>query len=79
MLETQKRENYKNEYDRLRGAMLAGVVGNSSKKFIYQRMGNLNELARESLHGKKHEVFMPKKYEKTDAERLNEANRKVKK
>ena len=36
VLETQKRENYKNEYDRLRGAMLAGLVSESSKQ-IYQR------------------------------------------
>ncbi len=29
VLETQKRENYKNEYDRLMGAMLAGLVKES--------------------------------------------------
>ena len=32
VLETQKPENYKNEYDRLRGAMLAGLVTESFKK-----------------------------------------------
>ena len=58
--------------------MLAGLVGDSSKKYIYQRMGKLKELARESLHGKRHEVFLPKKYdEKTDAEKLKEANLKL--
>ena len=36
---TQKRDNYKNEYDRLRGAMLAGLVKESSKTYIYERMG----------------------------------------
>ena len=50
VLGTQQREIYKNEYDRLRGAMLAGLIGDTSKKYIYQRMGNLKELARESLH-----------------------------
>ena len=53
LLETQKRENYKNEYDRLRGAMLAGLVTESFKTYIHQRMGKLKDLARESLHGKK--------------------------
>ena len=37
--------------------MLAGLVGDTSKKYIYQRMGKLKELARESLHGKKTRGF----------------------
>ena len=53
VLETQKRENYKNEYDRLRGAMLSGLVTETSKTYINQRMGKLKDLARESITGKK--------------------------
>ena len=78
MLEIQKRENYKNEYDRLRGVMLAGLVKESSKKYIYERMGKLKDLARQSIHGKKHDIFSPKEdNEKTDEEKLKEVNRKL--
>ena len=78
VLETQKRENYKNEYDRLRGAMLAGLVRESSKKYIYQRMGKLKDLARQSIHGKKHDIFSPKEDNgETDEEKLKEVNRKL--
>ena len=42
-------------------------------------MGKLKELARESLHGKKHAVFLPRKdAEKTDAEKLKEVNQNLK-
>jgi len=44
-LESQKRANYKNEYDRLMGAMTAGLVRESSKKYINERMDRLKELA----------------------------------
>ncbi len=78
VLETQKRANYKNEYDRLSGAMLAGLVREASKKYINQRMGRLKELASESIHGKQHEVFEPKKEdEKTDEEKSKAMNRKL--
>ena len=41
-------------------------------------MGKLKELANESIHGKQHDVFSPKKYEeKTDEEQQKEINRKV--
>ena len=53
MLETQKRENYKNEYDRLKGALRAGLVRESFNTYINERMGKLKDLARESIHGKK--------------------------
>ena len=69
VLESQKRANYVNEYDRLRGAMLTGLVRESSKKYINERMGKLKELASESIHGKKHDVFKPKTDEElTDKE-----------
>ena len=69
-LESQKRANYKNEYDRLMGAMTAGLVRESSKKYINERMGRLKELASESIHGKQHEIFRPKREEeKTDEEK----------
>ena len=73
VLESQKRTNYQNEYDRLRGIMTSGLVRDAlSKKHINQRMGKLKELASESIHGKVHQVFKPKKdEEKTDEERLN--------
>ena len=77
MLESQKRENYKNEYDWRRGAMLAGLVKESSKKYIYQRRGKLKDLARESIHGKNHVIFSPKEYdEKTDEENVAEKTKK---
>ena len=67
--ESQKRANYVNEYDRLRGAMLSGLVRESSIKHINLRMGKLKELASESIHGKKHDIFKPKTDEqKTDKE-----------
>ena len=41
-------------------------------------MGKLKELASESIHGKVHQVFKPKKdEEKTDEERLNEVKRRL--
>ena len=79
ILESQKRANYKNEYDRLRGVMTTGLVKDAtSKKYINERMGRLKELASESIHGKGHAVFKPKKEEeKTDEERLKDVNRKL--
>ena len=65
VLESQKRANYVNEYDRLRGAMLSGLVRESSNKYINERMGKLKELASESIHGKQHSIF----YEKTDEQK----------
>jgi hypothetical protein len=60
------------------GAMTAGLVRESSKKYINERMGRLKELASESIHGKQHEIFRPKREEeKTDKERLKEMNRKL--
>ena len=77
MLETQKRRNYKNEYDRLRGALLAGLVRESFLKYINERMGKFKDLARESIHGKKHKIFRPKEdYEKTDEEKAAEQPKK---
>ena len=79
VLESQKRANYVNEYDRLRGAMLSGLVRESSNKYINERMGKLKELASESIHGKKHDVFHDKTEEQlTDKERLAKANKQLK-
>ena len=73
VLETQKRENYKNEYDKLRRALPAGLIRESSNTYINERMGKLKDLARESIHGKKHEVCMSKEYfEKADEEKAGE-------
>ena len=53
--------------------MLSGLVTETSKKYIYQRMWKLNDLARESINGKKREVFMPKESdEKTGEEKTAE-------
>ena len=42
-------------------------------------MGKLKDLARESIHGKKHEIFRPKEYhEKTDAEKAAEKEKRTK-
>ena len=60
MLETQKRENYKNEYDRLRGAMLSGLITETSRKYIYQGMGKLKDLARESTTAQTTRFLCPK-------------------
>ena len=67
LLESQKRSNYMNEYDRLRGALASGLVKEPSKKYINQRLGTLKELASESIHGKKHSIF----YEKTDEQKFH--------
>ena len=68
VLENQKRANYVNEYDRLRGSLHSGLVKDAPTiKHINLRMGKLKELASESIHGKKHDVFKPKTDEqKTD-------------
>ena len=65
LLESQKRSNYMNEYDRLRGALASGLVKEPFKRYINQRKGTLKELASESIHGKKHTIF----YEKTDEQK----------
>ena len=44
-LDRQKIVNYKNEYERLMGAMTKGVVKETSNKYIQQRMGSLKDLA----------------------------------
>ena len=72
-LESQKRSNYVNEYDRLRGKLTSlnsGLVKDAPTiKHINLRMGKLKELASESIHGKKHDIFEPKTDEqKTDKE-----------
>ena len=79
LLDSQKRANYKHEYERLMGIMTAGLVKDApSKKFINQRMGRLKELANESINGKIHQIFKPKKdEEKTEEEKLKEINRKL--
>ena len=64
VLESQKRANYINEYDRLRGAM-KGLVSETSKQFIHQRMERLKELASEPVHGKRHAIFISKEEEAT--------------
>ena len=71
VLESQKRANYVNEYDRLRGKLTSlnsGLVKDAPTiKHINLRMGKLKELASESIHGKKHDIFKPKTDEqKTD-------------
>ena len=68
LLESQKRSNYVNEYDRLRGSLHSGLVKDAPTiKHINLRMGKLKELASESIHGKKHDIFKPKTDEqKTD-------------
>ena len=70
LLESQKRSNYVNEYNRLRGSLHSGLVKDAPTiKHINLRMGKLEELASESIHGVKHDVFNPKTDEqKTDKE-----------
>ena len=72
-LESQKRANYVNEYDRLMGnltSLNSGLVKDAPTiNHISLRMGKLKELASESTHGKKHYIFKPKTDEqKTDKE-----------
>ena len=74
VLEHQKRNNYTMEYDRLRMAMLSGLVTESSKRYINLRLGTIKDLAHLSIHGKRrHQIFEPKEYEqKTDKEQKEE-------
>ena len=62
VLESQKRTNYINEYDRLRGRLTSlnsGLVKDAPTiKHINERLGKLKELASESIHGKKHEIYL---------------------
>ena len=46
VLYIQKREDYKHEYDRLRGAMLAGLVRESSKKIYLQTNGQIKRFGK---------------------------------
>ena len=79
LLESQKRSNYMNEYDRLRGALASGLVKEPSKKYINERMGKLKELASQSIHGKQHPIFHDKTEEQlTDKERLAKSNKQLK-
>ena len=80
LLESQKRSNYVNEYDRLRGSLHSGLVKDAPTiKHINLRMGKLKELASESIHGVKHDVFHDKTEEQlTDKERLAKVNKQLK-
>ena len=83
VLESQKRANYVNEYDRLMGKLTSlnsGLVKDApSIKYINERMGKLKELASESIHGVKHDVFHDKTEEQlTDKERLAKVNKQLK-
>ena len=79
LLESQKRSNYMNEYDRLRGALASGLVKEPSKKYINERMGKLKELASESIHGVKHPIFDDKTEEQlTEKERLAKVSKQLK-
>ena len=79
VLESQKRANYDNEFDRLMGKLTSlnsGLVKDApSIKYINERMGKLKELASESIHGVKHPVFHDNTEEElTDKERLAKVN-----
>ena len=83
VLESQKRANYVNEYDRLMGRLTSlnsGLVKDAPTiKHINLRMGKLKELASESIHGVKHDVFHDKTEEQlTDKERLAKVNKQLK-
>ena len=80
VLESQKRTNYINEYDRLRGRLTSlnsGLVKDAPTiKHINERLGKLKDLASESIHGKKHDIYHKKtKEQQTDDERLAEVNK----
>ena len=82
VLESQKRANYVNEYDRLMGKLTSlnsGLVKDApSIKYINERMGKLKELASESIHGKQHPIFHDKTEEQlTDKERLAKVNKQL--
>ena len=80
LLESQKRSNYVNEYDRLRGSLHSGLVKDAPTiKYINERMGKLKELANESIHGKQHPIFHDKTEEQlTEKERLAKSNKQLK-
>ena len=83
VLESQKRANYVNEYDRLMGKLTSlnsGLVKDApSIKYINERMGKLKELASESIHGVKHPIFHDKTEEQlTEKERLAKSNKQLK-
>ena len=83
VLESQKRANYVNEYDRLMGklsSLNSGLVKDApSIKYINERMGKLKELASESIHGVKHPMFHDKTEEQlTEKERLAKSNKQLK-
>ena len=82
VLESQKRANYVNEYDRLMGKLTSlnsGLVKDApSIKYINERMGKLKELASESIHGVKHPIFHDKTEEQlTEKERLAKVNKQL--
>ena len=83
VLESRKRANYVNEYGRLMGKLTSlnsGLVKDAPTiKHINLRMGKLKELASESIHGVKHDVFHDKTEEQlTDKERLAKVNKQLK-
>jgi len=65
VLESQKRTNYINEYDRLRGSltsMNSGLVKHAPTiRHINERLNKLKDLADESINGKEqHEIYHKK-------------------
>ena len=80
VLESQKRSNYKNEYDILKGTLSNGLVKEQSKQYINERMGRLKDLVSQSIKGVNHDIYKPKTIEeKTETENLNDINSKLKK
>ena len=57
--------------------MTNGLVKETSKTYINERMGRLKELASESIHGVKHDAYKPNTEDETDTDKLNEISRKL--
>ena len=80
-LESQKRNNYINEYERLLSISKSGLPQHTlTIEKINLRLGKLKDLAKQSVMGDKyHEIYNKKRHEEmTDQEKVDEANKKLK-
>ena len=57
ILESQKRSNYINEYERILGMLATKTLNGLQKKLLESRKKTLKQLANESLYPGRHDIY----------------------
>ena len=57
LIESQKRSNYVNEYDRLKGSIEQHTLQGLRSQHLRNRQKELKNLAKESIYPSKHEIY----------------------